>query len=316
MNYPTRIQDKYVVISITVKQTKNGDDFWLVELMNKQGSITGKVWSQALPQATFRVNTVALIEGSTEVYQGAKSIIISRGHTLEDEQLDHYLPAEGIPTLVFDIETVGLKFEELDPDQQSYLIEKLENRSEPEEAAQKTGLHPLFGFVTHIAALSLGKRQGYVFGTGQADITPENPTYSFSHCANEAELLSKFWRLVENHQRFVTYNGHGFDFPFLAFRSAVNKVRVPIELKYNQDSFIDLMSKLRPYPARSYSLAMVTRALGITNPKEEGVSGADVAQLYRSHKHQQIVDYVARDVEATTQLYSVWKQYLAGKIVV
>jgi hypothetical protein len=56
--------------------------------------------------------------------------------------------------------------------------------------------------------------------------------------------------------------------------------------------------------------------LGILNPKEEGTSGEDVAKLFNEGNIKQISDYVSRDTKATSQLYQVWKEYIAGKIII
>jgi len=150
---------------------------------------------------------------------------------------------------------------------------------------------------------------------GPKSITPENKDFSYISCSDEKELLKKFWSIAEQHERFITYNGNRFDFPFLLFRSAVQRVRVPFEIN-NSDHFIDLMKKLRPNWSPAYRLDMVSKALGITNPKEGGISGAEIGNLYKSKQHQKIVNYVVRDVIATHKLYKIWKTYLAGRIMV
>jgi len=310
------VNDKFFVTSISTRKTKRGDTFWVVELAHPSGIIPAKVWNDALPQVTFKANTVAYIEGRIDEYKGVKSLVITQGYTLDDENSDDYLPSQTTPSLVFDIETVGQDFDELDPEQQEYLIETLErNTQDPEEAKKRTGLHALFGFVVAIGAYSVNQKKGTVIYQGPSSITPENKDFSYIGCSDEKELLEKFWSLAEQHERFITYNGNRFDLPFLLFRSAVQRVKVPFEIN-NSDHFIDLMKKLRPNWSSAYRLDMVSKALGITNPKEEGVSGAMVGKLYKSKQHQKIVDYVIRDVIATHKLYIIWKNYLAGKVMV
>lgn len=312
-----QIKDKFVVISISSRKTRSGDTYWMVELAHPQGLIPAKVWNQALPDVTFRANTVAYIEGKVDEYQSQQSIVITRGYTLEDEIVDDYLPQNSTPTLVFDIETIGQDFSELDARQQDYLIHTLErNTPDPEEAKQRTALHPLFGQVSFIGCYQTHPRQGFVLGLTTDQITPTNSNYSYLGFASEKELLKKFWEIAQKSMRFITFNGHRFDFPFLTFRSVVNQVRVPFEIKTRDDNFIDLMTRIRPYGTSSYKLEMVTKALGLTNPKEEGVSGDQVSQLYQAQEFQKIADYVVRDVEATYQLYQTWKKYLAGKIII
>lgn len=93
-------------------------------------------------------------------------------------------------------------------------------------------------------------------------------------------MLTKFWGLTQEYQRFVTYNGRGFDWPFLIIRSGINRVKVPMEIDhYNKHKFIDLADHLRQ-GGRQFKLEAFCRAFGITNPKEKGVSGLLVSQLY------------------------------------
>jgi DNA polymerase elongation subunit (family B) len=291
----------------------------VVELINAFGVLAGKVWSDAYDRAQLEKNVVALIEGEVQEYQGILSIVIHSARILPDARLGDYLPTTArTPTVVFDIETVGRQFDQLNELEQNYLLNNLE-RDQPQEVAEaKTGLHPLLGEVAYIAMLDAYQKKGIILGYGEnlPTILPKDPTYTFSGFTTERELLEAFWKELEKYQQFVTYNGHGFDWPFLIFRSAVRKVRVPIEFKPFSDSFIDLQRKIRPGSSRPYSLAMVTQALGITNPKAEGVSGDQVSVLYREGKHQDIVDYVGRDVIATAELFHVWAEYLAGKIMV
>ena len=67
---------------------------------------------------------------------------------------------------------------------------------------------------------------------------------------------------------------------------------------------------------RPFRLEQLCKAFGISNPKEDGVSGMEVANLYRAGKIGEILKYVSRDVLATAELYTLWKTYLAGKIII
>jgi hypothetical protein len=90
-------------------------------------------------------------------------------------------------------------------------------------------------------------------------------------------------------------------------------VKVPFETRGGGDKFVDLAQKIQ-MSFRSFKLEQVCKAFGITNPKQEGVSGMEVARLYREGRLQDIVEYVGRDVMATNELYVVWKKYLSGKV--
>lgn len=306
----------YIVASVEDKTTKAGDPYLLAELIHKQhGRVAAKVWSNALDRVTLKKNTVVSIVGEEQEYRGQKQLVVQEAVEVTDANLDDYLPDNQTPTMIFDIETVGKDFNELDHKSQAYLLHNLEKNTDEAEAKTKTGLYPLFGLVSFIAMFNPASQKGIILGLCEAELSPENPQFSFESFTEEKDLLIRFWQLAEKYQRFVTYNGHGFDFPFLALRSAINRVKVPIELKFNSDDFIDLMKKFGSY-SRSYTLEMLTTALGVSNPKEKGVSGSMVSELYSQKKYQEIVDYVARDAISTYQVYQIWKTYLAGKIIV
>ena len=51
----------------------------------------------------------------------------------------------------------------------------------------------------------------------------------FVPCADEVELLTAFWDVAKHYDEIVTFNGRGFDMPFLYLRSAL--LNVPITKK-------------------------------------------------------------------------------------
>jgi predicted PolB exonuclease-like 3'-5' exonuclease len=60
---------------------------------------------------------------------------------------------------------------------------------------------------------------------------------------------------------------------------------------------------------RGFKLEILAKAVGIENPKEEGVSGGDVNNLFKAKKYKQIADYVSRDAYSTYLLYQIYKEY-------
>ena len=51
----------------------------------------------------------------------------------------------------------------------------------------------------------------------------------FVPCADEVELLTAFWDVAKHYDKVVTFNGRGFDVPFIYLRSAL--LNVPISQK-------------------------------------------------------------------------------------
>ncbi len=54
-------------------------------------------------------------------------------------------------------------------------------------------------------------------------------------------------------------------------------------------------------------------AFGIENPKEAGVHGKDVNELFDKQEYNKIADYVARDAYSTSILYNIWREYMSGE---
>ncbi len=313
------IADRFFLISLEERPTKKGDKFFLMQLAHADGNIGGKVWSNAMPQVKVEPNTVVYLEGKIEEYQGQKSVVVSSGYTLHDENPEEFLAqVKSVPTLVFDIETVGVPFEEIEEHSQKYLVERLERAKTEEEveaAKQKTGLYPLFGYVGAIGLLDT-RNKGVVLLLNEQPVEMEDERYRCETFATEKELLARFWEIAKKYQRFVSYNGFGFDWPFLVFRSGVNRVKVTLPIRqWNKDeNNIDLAAEIPP-SRTMYQLAEVTKALGLSNPKEAGVDGSQVTEFFAAGRQAEVAQYVARDVASTLQLYDLWKTYLAGRVI-
>jgi hypothetical protein len=81
--------------------------------------------------------------------------------------------------------------------------------------------------------------------------------------------------------------------------------------RYN-DTHIDLLDQLTFYGAvrRRFSLDMWCRTLGIKSPKENGINGYDVKDLYRGRRYVDIAKYCVGDLRATRELLLYWEKYI------
>ena len=235
--------------------------------------------------------------------------------------------------LIFDIETIGENFDELDSATQEVLTKWIKKDSESEkEYAQaleelKSGLgfSPLTGQIVAIGVLDYDKNQGVVYfqapGENFKEFQEEN--IIFKPCS-EKEMLENFWKGAEKYNEFITFNGRSFDAPFLAVRSAVHKIKVSKDLMSNRylnsqrfgATHIDLFDQLTFYGAtrRKGGLHLWCRAFGIISPKAQGVTGDDVAQLFKEKKYKEIARYNVGDLNATKELYDYWKNYIKNGI--
>ena len=305
--------EHFLVSSKVIKKTKNGDDFYTLELSNKDGKIEAIIWNNNIPQCNFEVGKIIELNGKTQDYNGKIGIIMDSCQIVNTEEASDYSPS--IPTLVFDIETLGKKFEELDEVEQDYLLNNLERNEEDKEKAKgKTAVYSIFGMVCAIGAYDINTKTGFVLSLSNKEIGPEKTNYTYKIFATEKELLEEFWNITPKYEQFVTYNGDNFDFPYLMIRSGVNRVKMPIEIKkWGSEKSIDLANKIRQN-GRSFQLEMLCKAFNIDNPKAKGVHGGDVSALYNAGEFNKIADYVARDATATAELYLIWKEFMSGQI--
>ncbi len=231
-------------------------------------------------------------------------------------------------TLIFDIETVGEDWNSLDETTQSVLTRWVEQSSKSEEertagikgVQEGLGFSPLTGFVVAIALYDLERKAGVVYYTGTGSETDEEVEGYTLKQRSEADMLRDFWEGAKSYDTFVTFNGRGFDAPFLMHRSVAQGVKPTVNLMdgrylYQQKGMkhIDLQDQLTFYGAmqKRPNLHLFCRAFGIESPKADGVAGDDVAGLFKEGKYRDIALYNSRDVTATTELYKKWRDFLA-----
>lgn len=230
-------------------------------------------------------------------------------------------------TLVFDIETVGESWDALDSTTQHMLSRwidrtaknEVEHEAEMKDLRDGLGFSPLTGEIVAIGLYDLERQQGVVYYQGEDESESEEGKYILKP-RTEKKMLEDFWEGAKEYDTFVTFNGRGFDVPFLNLRSAIQGIRPTQDLMdgrylYQQKfvRHVDLQDQMTFYGAmmRRPSLHLFCRAFGILSPKVEGVAGDDVAELFRTKKFRDIARYNSRDVIATTELYEKWLKYLA-----
>jgi len=237
-----------------------------------------------------------------------------------------------MPKLVFDIETCALPLDQFDEAQQEYLFRECEKIAEEAarnvrraEIQQQCSLWPFTAQVVCIAMLNADTRRGQVLFTAEDYDEPgaEAGPVEFVPCVDEAEMLTAFWDVAKHYEAIVTFNGRGFDVPFIYLRSAL--LHVPISRKewlgyrFQTEPHCDLAEQFTFYgvsgrdgAARRFNLDFYCKAFGLESPKAQGVTGTDVGALLAERKFRDIAEYCLRDVKATVQLYQIWKERLAG----
>ncbi|HUO50467.1 MAG TPA: ribonuclease H-like domain-containing protein [Candidatus Paceibacterota bacterium] len=229
-------------------------------------------------------------------------------------------------TLIFDIETVGEDFDQLDATTQEVLTKWIKTESESDDEYEhalenlknELGFSPLTGQIVAIGVLDAERGKGAVFyQSKKGEKEMEEGGIKFKPMS-EKEMLEAFWEGAKEYDEFVSFNGRMFDAPFLAVRSAIHGVRPSCDLLSNRYTslqrgvrHVDLRDQLSFYGAmrRPGSLHLWCRAFGIESPKGD-ISGDDVAGLFKAGKCLEIAKYNVGDLHATKALYDKWKTHL------
>ena len=234
--------------------------------------------------------------------------------------------------LVFDIETTALPRDAFDEVQWEFLLRDAARQPTDEarearraELESQLSLYPLTAQVACIAMLNAetGRGQVLFIAADFEDGTAEDGPVEFVACVDETELLTAFWDVARHYEHIATFNGRGFDVPFLYLRSAV--LDVPITRKewlgyrYTTEPHCDLAEQLTFYgvsgrdgAARRFNLDFYCKAFGLESPKSHGVTGMDVSRLLAEGRPREVAEYCLRDVQATVAHYKIWRERLAG----
>ncbi len=236
-----------------------------------------------------------------------------------------------MPRLVFDIESSALPLDRFDEAQQEYLFRECSRLNDDtartarrEEIIKQCSLWPFTAQVICIAMLNADTARGQVlFLAEDHEETAEAGAVEFVSCVDETELLTAFWDVAKHYETITTFNGRGFDVPFIYLRSAL--LNVPITRKdwlgyrYQTEPHCDLAEQLTFYgvsgrdgAARRFNLDFYCKAFGIDSPKSYGVTGSDMNALIEQKRFRDIAEYCLRDVKATVLLFQIWKDRLQG----
>ena len=216
-------------------------------------------------------------------------------------------------TIIFDIETIPQDFESLDEAQKYYLLKTSETDDEKAKTKDQMALWAPTNKIVAIGMLCVETGKGAMYYQDKEKKEFEENDIKY-WSGDEKEILEKFWAAIAHANKFVTFNGRGFDCPVLMLRSAMLKVKPSKNLmpyRYSADQHIDLLEQLTFYNSvRKFNLDFYCKAFGIQSPKSSGVTGHDVAPLFKSGEFEKIARYCAGDLQATRELYLRWQDYI------
>lgn len=126
---------------------------------------------------------------------------------------------------------------------------------------------------------------------------------------DEARTLSSFWKLVsgfsEGRDLFIGHNLFDFDLLFLYKRSCIHRIKPSVNLsfrRYQSRPVFDTMWEWTKWHHR-ISLHDLAQTFGIQSPKESGVNGRSIYELYQQGRHEEIAKYCMRDVKCTREVF-------------
>ena len=217
--------------------------------------------------------------------------------------------------VIVDIETIGFDFNSFDEKNQEYLLKFAETEEEKENVKNRLALYPLTGEIVAIGMLNPETLKGsMLFQDNNSQTEKFEEDGMVYESGTEKEILEKFWDRVKNFHQVVTFNGRGFDVPYLMLRSALNKIRPTRNLmgyRYDSKDHCDLLEQLTFYGAvRKFNLDFYAKSFGIKSSKDGGIDGSMVGDLYKQEKYLDIARYCARDLVTTKELFDYWEKYL------
>lgn len=239
--------------------------------------------------------------------------------------------------LVLDIETIGQPYDSFDDKSKEIFKEWAERNAgsegemeqELENVKDNLVFSPFTGEIVSIAILDNEGKGAVYFQAPDSDLEDweedvplgegKGAAKAQYRVGSEKELLERFWEVAHHYTRFVTYNGRGFDAPYLMIRSAIHGIKPTRNLMgyrfltgQRGVQHIDLADQLtfygasRPMP----KLHFATRAFGIESPKKGDIEGKEVPKAFSDKRYKEIAEYNFADVVATRELYEYWNEYL------
>ncbi len=217
--------------------------------------------------------------------------------------------------VIVDIETLGFPLEFFDNVQQAYLLKSSDTDEKKTEAIQKFSLYPTTSQIITIGMLNPDTGHGKVLFQSESKVDEMSDDKAIHFLSGtEMELLTWFWQDLIHYEQFITFNGRGFDCPFLMLRSAmlgIHPTRNLMPYRYDSKIHCDLLEQLTFYGAlRKFNLDFYCKSFGIESPKSHGITGLDLQKLFEQKRFKEIAEYNLGDLKATADLFLKWERYL------
>jgi predicted 3'-5' exonuclease similar to PolB exonuclease domain len=314
-----------IVTSIRERRTQQGKLFCEAQARNATGTLTLKIWSEALEAWKEIKPGLWGITGRLETFQDRLQFVVAeyrpvtvdqyREHQGTDPVLPHAYTMD-IETLVLPEfrERIGPQLERLlrlgnmRVEQQQRYLEDI--AAEEERCFQLGSLSATAGRILSIA-VHVGSLPGVEFD----DIQPTDTELVFGidvegNEHDEKETLTGFLNFMKGFDpemdELVGHNIIGFDLPFIFQRCLVHCMPAQpfVNLSdYHVRGVFDTMHQWWLGAKRSVSLDDLAWALGIESSKTADVEGSKVFELYQAGMLAEIREYNLNDVRLTRKVY-------------
>ena len=178
------------------------------------------------------------------------------------------------------------------------------------EAVGKMGLDPNFGRICVI---------GYAERVDGEISTSDHHLWEATDKA-ERELLAAFWEKAKMHARIGTFNGAGFDIPFIMRRSWLLGVKptrtfetVAWKCATGEANHVDIRLVLSGGDAKAKGTMDLYGKLKLGHGKTNGMDGSQVWEYWQAERMDEIRDYCKDDCATTLELLeSLYGYYIAA----
>ena len=309
-------------------RTRKQELFFDLELGDCTGTLRAKIWSDAgdgTIEAARQIRRGAAVKilFHADTYKDALQLRIHKIRPAEDHESyepqmlfgDGWEHARDIlcSNLVFDIETVPATDRRGLPQTIAESLAKHAQRMDSDEA-KVMGLSPFFGKVVSLAVGDADDLERITVLVVPPDDHPLTDAPDWVRPVTEAQLLQAWWTLAAAAETIISYNGRGFDVPFLVTRSLIHRIPARVDLLSNRFALRPHLDLYRALTAGERSLGpssldVVCWALGIESPKGQ-MDGSMVAPTYAKGDIVKIAEYNAQDVRATAMVYREMRDYL------
>ncbi len=193
-------------------------------------------------------------------------------------------------TAFVDIETTPLEFDNKE------IINYLMDKSFPRFS------HPFFGKI-----IAIGVK-----------MENEEPVIFYGN--DEKDILTKFWQFLpeNNIGKIITWNGYGFDVPFLNIRSVINEIKKTKTINLNKwrmlevgSNHIDCMQFFSSTGEFQFiALEIACRLMDIQVPPDR-IRGDGIEKFFRKGEWEPIINKNKEDLTMLEKLYQKIQPYIS-----